>query len=145
MRLMFMFLSLLLLGGCASSKIAISVDAAPYLNPNQTGIAEPVELVVYQLRTSDGFQQASFDQLWQQDEMTLGTQLLRKQKYYISPNSHQLWQLQRDPNAEYVGAVALFRQPDSEHWRVVTPLNKTAPGFDNHVRLSLKSNQLREQ
>jgi type VI secretion system protein VasD len=125
---------ILLLGGCAKS-VQVRLVTAAQVNPGIRATALPVVVKLYQLSDDDLFRQASFRELWQQDKVVLGNTLLATKSVTLLPDNQKDLRIARHPQAQYFAAVALFRQPDGQQWRVIQPIT-------GRVQLALVDNQL---
>jgi type VI secretion system protein VasD len=125
---------ILLLGGCAKS-VQVRLVTAAQVNPGIRATALPVVVRLYQLSDDESFRQASFRDLWQRDKVVLGNTLLATKSVTLLPDNQKDIRIARHPQARYFAAVALFRQPDGQQWRIIQPVT-------GRVQLVLVDNQL---
>ncbi len=92
-------------------------------NLNQGTHTRPLGQVlkIYHLRSSERFEQISFDSLLDTDEAEkqLGTDLIDSREVLLVPEqryeSHEIV----DADTRFIGVVAFFRQPAARRWRLV--------------------------
>lgn len=133
-----------LLAGCASPSLKFGVSSTADINRNEYG--EPLAVVVriYQLKDRRSFESASFEELWKQDFQVLGNDLVMKEEITMDPAYQRHLELPRHDQAEYLAAMAVYRQPDGANWRDVDkmPGNFITRRFDRKVRITLEKNRL---
>jgi type VI secretion system VasD/TssJ family lipoprotein len=101
---------------CDKQVVSIGIIATPHINPEENGDPRPVQTRIYQLKADAGFRNASFDQIWKEDEAKLGKDLLGKQEFPVYPDSKKSIDFERNPEAEYVVVAGLFRSPKGKQW-----------------------------
>lgn len=138
-----LFLALLVFGLAAcATPLRLKVNAAAALNPDAQGRSLPVRLVVYQLRDDQVFKQATFQELWQNDKVTLNSSLLDRREISVAPNAHTTLDMSREKQAAYLGVIAIFRTPQDGHWRTITKLGKGMPMMHKSYTVTLKGSQV---
>ena len=144
MRKMFFMAWVCLLAGCAAPSLKFGVSSTADINRNEYG--EPLAVVVriYQLKDRRSFESASFEELWKQDFQVLGNDLVMKEEVTMDPAYQRHIELPRHDQAEYLAAMAVYRQPEGESWRDVDkmPGNFITRRFDRKVRITLEKNRL---
>ena len=131
------------------------MTASSRLNPGEKGEALATVVRIYQLKGVTKLMGVSFDDLLDHDKDTLGEDFLAMQEVTINPGDKLDPPVVRNPDARYVLAVALFRQPTGTTWKVSTRINPPDPDFchaatppkgtqqnDGVVRLSLDENRI---
>ena len=133
-----------LLAGCASPSLKFGVSSTADINRNEYG--EPLAVVVriYQLKDRRSFESASFEELWKKDYQILGNDLVMKEEITMDPAYQRHIELPRHDQAEYLAAMAVYRQPDGASWRDVDkmPGNFITRRFDRKVHITLEKNRL---
>jgi type VI secretion system protein VasD len=115
-----LFLILLFsLTACGTSTVNLTFAATRHLNQNAENVSLPVIVRVYTLTSADDFNDASFRELWHNDKAILGSTLIDREEYTVSPNHHFTINVAHDASAKYLAVVALFRRPHGSQWRVV--------------------------
>lgn len=123
--------ALLALPGCATSKAGpcdtpppffARLDAAEAINADARGRSLPTVVQFLQLKDSVKLERPSFQQIWTEPKSVLGEDLLVSAEFTVTPG-HELghW-LQRDPKAQFVAAVGLFRQHPGYSWLAIAKL-----------------------
>lgn len=96
--------------------------ASPLVNPSPAGEPSPVVLRLYQLNGETAFANASFRQLWEDDEATLGPTLLGKTEIYLSPGGVERIRANLIEGTVIVAVVVGYRQFEDAKWRAMVPL-----------------------
>jgi type VI secretion system protein VasD len=110
---------------CPPVATKIAVSATERSNAAQEGNGRPVQVRVYQLQTTAKLRGATFEEIWQKDKEVLATDLKSVTEYTVYPGKSQDISVERNPNANFLGLVALFREPKGTDWYVTYEL--TAP------------------
>jgi type VI secretion system protein VasD len=123
--------ALLALPGCALNKSATCdtpppffawLEAAERINPDSLGRPLPTVVQFLQIKDSIKLERASFQKLWSEPKAFLGEDLLQTAEFVVPPGDEVKHWVQRDPKAQYVAAVGLFRQPLGYAWLAVAKL-----------------------
>lgn len=101
---------------CQLQVVTMTVLASPSINPTSEGLPRPVIVRIYQLKNDVNLQNATFEQIWKDDKNTLGDDLVKVDELPAYPNSRTEVKFERDDSAQYVTAVALFRNPKGKSW-----------------------------
>jgi type VI secretion system protein VasD len=119
-------LSVVLLAGCPKqpAKVNIVLNAANNVNPDAGGQALSVVVRIYQLKDKGRFESADYNAIWKSDKETLSEDLLERQERMIQPGTKEMLEIQTNSQANYIGAVALFRNPSGDSWRKIIPISK---------------------
>jgi type VI secretion system protein VasD len=107
--------------------LRVSVQASPRLNPGDKGEALATVVRLYQLKGAGKLTAASFDELLDHDRDALGEDFLSAQEMTINPNDKLEPPVARNADANYLAAVALFRQPAGTTWRAILKLPAPDP------------------
>lgn len=128
--------ALLTLPGCALSKASAcdtpppflaKLEAEEHINQDDYGRALPTVVQVLQIKDSVKLAGASFQKLWADPKALLGEDLLQTAEFVVAPGDVVNHWVQRDPKAQYVAAVGLFRQPLGYQWRDFAKLPPVPP------------------
>ncbi len=136
---------LFLLSGCMSMPavpLKVHLTATKQLNPNRNHKSLPVLVKLFELRDTTSFQQASFYELWKQSNVVLGNSLVSTEEVVVSPNSSKAMRLKREPEAKYLGVVAVFRNPHLGVWRSTVRLPNQAVGLLRPLSIRLIRNTI---
>ncbi len=122
--------SCVLLLGCAGAKptckvptaVELEVETSDRLNRDAEGQSLPTQLRLYQVRDLSRLQQASSDDMFENAKDTLGDTLLGADEMTLYPGQVVVRRFQRNPQADYIVGVAIFRSPVGSAWRTVQEL-----------------------
>ncbi len=101
---------------CDRQVVSAAVISSEHINPTDSGKPRPVQLRLYQLKNDVGFRNASFEDVWKNDEEQLGEDMLDRQEFPVYPNARKEVDFERNPEAQYIVAAALFRSPKGKQW-----------------------------
>ncbi|OOG23478.1 type VI secretion system-associated lipoprotein [Thioalkalivibrio denitrificans] len=137
-------LLVLLLAACSGPQVRVDLSSTANLNMSDEGNPLPVVVRVYQLADARNFTNATFESLWKQDVQSLGDAALTREEMILNPGTTHELELKRNPQAEYVGVVAIFRAPEDDGWRAIRPLPMGQMGrrMNQRVTVSLRGNSL---
>lgn len=96
----------------------VSISAGQRVNPSAEGEGRPVQVRVYQLKSDAKLRNATFEEIWQNDRETLADDLNSVAEHTLFPGETKVLPLKRDPEANFVALVALFREPQGKDWFV---------------------------
>jgi type VI secretion system protein VasD len=131
----------LYLVACASD-LKVNLNAARQLNQSEQNQSLPLVVVVYQLRDIETFQQATFQELWQQDTATLGDSMLSRREVIVAPGSKKEIFISRQKDAKFIGVIGLFRNPSGNQWRSFKKLGIKAPLLKKHFTITVRNNHV---
>lgn len=119
---------LVLLAGCAASENKLAVPyvvelrASDTVNRNARGVATPVKITVYELKSSTAFETSDFFTLQQNPQQVLGEQLLEISSVMLRPGQTEKVRAMGNIQAKSLGVVAAFRDLNNSQWRMLIPL-----------------------
>jgi len=102
--------------------LKLSIQAADALNTDARQTSASLAIRVYLLRDADAFQRASFDSLYDNDEATLGSALLRRELLHLRPGESRDLTLALAGEARFVAVFAAYREIERSQWRAVLGL-----------------------
>lgn len=146
MRPLVIVVVVLLLSACVSYPkipVRLSLQSSSLINLTNTNAALPVRVIVYELRSIEAFNQASFEELWKHDKQVLSHDLLLKQSLILAPNEKKQLRLKRKKSGRYLGVVVLFRQGEHARWRASLPMPTQVNSFFNTIKIDIISNAVR--
>lgn len=118
----------LVLGGCASGPTAYDVrgQADPVLNRDVSGKSLSVVVRLYQLKQPTEFSKLAFESLasGRPEADLLGAELIDKSEVVVLPGTQHVSTEMLSENANYLGVVAFFRQPEPQYWRYLIPASQ---------------------
>ena len=122
--------------GPSKTRLEVSIEASPNLNPNSEGRPSPIVLRFYELSSADVFESSDFFTLYDTEMATLGKFIVFRDEMNINPG--QLKKLKREakPETRYVGVIAAYRDLDNARWRGLLELK---PHEKNKIMIHLGS------
>ena len=123
-----------LLAACSSApppppptQVVLALAATPDVNPAPNGQGAPVVLRVYQLASTTAFKGAEFFDLFNQDQATLKTDLVKRDDVTLAPGQSKTLTLSPTDPTKAVGVFAAYRDYTKAVWRVSAdiPAHKT--------------------
>ena len=123
--------TLLLLAACGTppppppvvTNLQMSVVAALDTNPDARKRASPVVVRFYALKSTAAFDSADFFSLFDKDSAALGTDLVQKEEFLMTPGQQKVLTLKFEPEVKAVAVMAAFRDLENARWRAVQVLN----------------------
>lgn len=103
---------------CPALAPQVSLAATERVNPSAGGEGRPVQVRVYQLSSDAKLRTAGFEEIWQRDQQVLAADLKGVAEYTVYPGETKTVTVKRDPEANYLSMVALFREPQGKDWFV---------------------------
>ena len=113
----------------ASRSLRLSIQAERSLNTDRQQGSASLALRVYLLSDGQAFQRATFDSLYDNDEATLGTALLRRESLHLRPGEARELVLALGADAHVLAVFAAYRELDRSQWRTLLalPSDETVP------------------
>ncbi len=107
--------------------LSLRIFTADNLNAGTEREALPLLLKVYRLRSPSRFNQASFDDFLDDDQIRsdLSTTLLGSRQMLLLPGQRYTSTQKLPAEAKYLGLVALFRGPAPHRWRFLYDVSKS--------------------
>lgn len=128
----------LALTGCAGSPkptvAQLTVQAAADTNPDARKRPSPVAVRVYVLKSLAAFESADFFSLYENDQATLGADLLGKDDMTLRPGESRVLEKTLPAEGGFIAVVAGFREIERAHWRAARPV---PPGQTTPMRVQL--------
>jgi len=130
------------LTACASGPggVAVNIQSARYLNPDVNGIASPLVVSIYQLKSPFTFNNANYGSLANNSAAILGTDLIDKQTMEIRPGENKMINLDLTQNTQYIGIVAGYRKINQAQWHTTIRIPGKGKGIS--IALNLESQGL---
>lgn len=98
------------------------IKANAVLNPDIRGQYKPVNLKLYFLKNRTKFDKGSFIDLFHRVDEYLARDLVHVESLQILPGQTLEFERQIPAGADFVGAVAAFRDANSPAWRSIVPI-----------------------
>jgi len=102
--------------------LQLLVQAQRSLNTDARNVSASLALRVYVLRDASGFEKASFDSLYDDDEATLGSNVLVRESLHLRPGEARELALELSTDARAVAVFGAFREIEHSRWRAILPL-----------------------
>ena len=99
--------------------VQLELEASDRVNLDESGRALPTRVRLYQLTDLDRLQGASFEDLWSRPQAALADTSVTSTELVLYPGQVAAQRFKRDPRADYVVGVAIFREPQAEAWRTI--------------------------
>ncbi|MGC4088537.1 MAG: type VI secretion system lipoprotein TssJ [Polyangiaceae bacterium] len=101
---------------CPVLEPTLTLSASQRVNPTADGQGRPVQVRVYQLSADARLRNATFEDIWQKDKDALQADMLGVEQHTLFPGETKQVQLKPNPQAVFLGLVALFREPQGKDW-----------------------------
>ena len=102
--------------------LQLLVQAQRSLNTDARNVSASLAVRVYVLRDASGFEKASFDSLYDDDEATLGSNVLVRESLHLRPGESRELALEVSIDARAVAVFGAFREIEHSQWRAILPL-----------------------
>ncbi len=101
---------------CKLQVLTSSIIASPHINPTESGEPRPVQVRLYQLKSDTSLLNSSFEEVWKDDKKALGEDLVKVEQFPVYPDSRTTVNMERNPEAQFLVAAGLFREPKGRSW-----------------------------
>lgn len=124
----YFFFMLAALSGCSSDSaintnepvsIQVILKSDAQLNQDNTGVSNPVQVMLYQLNQEDAFKTADYFTLQQQSDSDLVSDVKRLGSYIVVPAQEKTVYLSLEKNARKIGVVTSYQNINDAHWRTI--------------------------
>lgn len=159
------FCALVLVAGCAFALLGcagprpsmpapytVALGASTDLNLDRRQRATPVQVVLFELRNSTGFETIDFYSLFEKGGAALGSDVLRSEQFTLQPGQSLVLTRKAEVGARMLGVFVAFRDLEHSSWRAVAPLPQAqevgrfavfSPSFDRTlVTVQVGSNRV---
>ncbi len=106
----------------APTTLHLTLQAQPGLNPDNTGLPNPVQAHVFLLKNPETFSNTDYFQFADKEKTVLGADLLAQRDEFMHPGQTQTLTLPIPKDTKFIGVSAAYRNIDQATWRVVTPV-----------------------
>ncbi|MCG6969609.1 MAG: type VI secretion system lipoprotein TssJ [Gammaproteobacteria bacterium] len=103
--------------GPKPTRLEVSIEASPNLNPNSEGRPSPIVMRFYELSSADVFETSDFFTLYDSEMATLGKFILFRDEMNIKPGQLKTFKREAKPETQYIGVIAAYRDLDNARWR----------------------------
>ncbi len=105
-----------------TTSLAVTIEADERINTNERDEPSPVLVRLYELKAPSAFRQASFFELLDNDTARLGTDLVAKREFELTPGETRTFTRATPEATKHIGVIAGFRQIGSAQWRALADL-----------------------
>lgn len=105
-----------------TTSLAVTIEADERINTNERDEPSPILLRLYELTAPSAFRQASFFDLLDNDTARLGTDLVAKREFELTPGETQTFARATPEATKHIGVMAGFREIGSARWRALADL-----------------------
>lgn len=126
-RLLAPIATLCLLAACSASpptSVHLTLRGGTGLNPDETGLPNPVQTHIYMLKAAETFDNTDYFQLVDKEKTVLGGDLLSQDNEMLRPGQTRDVTLPVPQGTKVVAVSAAFRNIDKGTWRATVPLAK---------------------
>ncbi|ESQ17082.1 MAG: hypothetical protein N838_24465 [Thiohalocapsa sp. PB-PSB1] len=140
--------ALLLLQGCGGAEAPTRPEPARMqaylvatddLNSGAGGVGLPVQVRLYELKSTGAFSGADFFSLYQKESEILGAELVAREELSLTPGQALRLEKTLPPESAFIGVVAAFRDIDRAQWRDVARLK---PNHANQVTVKVTADSI---
>ena len=116
------------LAGCAGARptckipdtVELELESSDRVNRDEKGESLPTVIRLYQLVDLSAMQSATFDDIWERSDETLGeTKAGKPISLTIYPGQIMVQRIKRNPAADFLVGAAVFRKPIGGAWRTI--------------------------
>jgi type VI secretion system VasD/TssJ family lipoprotein len=97
-------------------KVRVLVQPAESINPDEQGDSLATVIRIYQLSGDVALSTLDFRDAWQKGKDAFGDEFLAEEERTIYPGRPELVEIEPDPKATHIVAVAIFREPNGVSW-----------------------------
>ena len=97
----------------------LELEASDRVNLDENGRPLPTRLHLYQLSDISPLQNASFEDMWARSKATLADTAVKSNEVIIYPGQVSVYRFKREPRADYIVGIAIFREPQGDAWRTI--------------------------
>lgn len=134
---------LLTIAACTYDQFALMLQGDSYLNIDHKNNSLPVLIKVFQLKSAEKFQQASFRDIWKHAGATLGATALASEDHMVYPNTKIKLPIIIETGTKYIAITGIFRRTNSEEWKVIYKLREINHYLPKLVTLNFKGNSIK--
>jgi len=102
---------------CNQQIVTLRIYGDDLINPNENERPRPVHVRLYQLGNDLKLQNAKYNDILLKDVETLGPDMMKKDEVTVFPNDLVEIKFEPIPKDFYLGAAAMFRDPQGQSWK----------------------------
>lgn len=104
------------------TKLTLTVEATAGVNPDDTQRPSPIKVRIYELKDSNGFNEADYFSLEKSDKTVLAEDLLAKDEFILRPGESKKIERKSNNQTTAIGVLAGYRDLPNAVWRAVYKL-----------------------
>jgi type VI secretion system protein VasD len=102
--------------------INAEVLATDVINPDGEGRPSPIVVRLYELKNLGTFNTVEFFPLYNEEEDTLGDDLVYREEFSLIPGGKKLFTRTPAADTQYLAVIAAFRDIDQATWKAAVPI-----------------------
>jgi type VI secretion system protein VasD len=102
--------------------INAEVLASDVINPDGEGRPSPIIVRLYELKSLGTFNTVEFFPLYNEEEDTLGDDLIYREEFSLIPGGKKLFTRTPAADTQYLAVIAAFRDIDQATWKAAVPI-----------------------
>ena len=104
------------------TRINAAIRAVEEVNPDDSQRPSPIAVRIYALKSVGTFNASDFHSLYNDDEDTLGGDLVKREEMILKPGDQKVYARELPPESLYLGVVAGYRQLQNARWKASIPV-----------------------
>lgn len=104
-------------GGPSPTQLSLSITASAQLNPNSDLQPSPTVVRIYDLKSADAFNSATFNDLFYNDTAALASDMLGRKEIEMLPGKTTTLKPDAEAGTRFIGVIAGFRSLQGNNWR----------------------------
>ena len=134
----------MLLAACAAAPpqkaaLAMNLQAAPDVNPDQQGRPSPIIVHIMELKSVEQFNSLDYMSLTDPSGGALGADMVSRNQIILSPGASRQIPMELDAATTSIGLVAGYRDIDNATWRQAVSITQ---GTTTVITVNLRQSQL---
>jgi type VI secretion system protein VasD len=112
----------LLMAGCATAppkgrSLDAQITASLDVNPDRFGVASPITVRFFQLRSDAQFRGAAFEALFDNPQLALGADVVAFEDFVLGPGERRPLGIDLRPETEFLAVAAAFQSMPQATWK----------------------------
>jgi type VI secretion system protein VasD len=110
--------------GPKPTRVQATLQASEGVNPDQRNRASPVLARVYELASDAAFNNADFMALFQNDQATLGADIVWREEFTLKPAERRAFDREAGEKTRFLAVFAAYRDVERARWRAIIPIQR---------------------
>lgn len=124
-----------IMGGDDGADVQLNIMVDKQVNPDPSGRASPLVIKVYHLNDKLAFETKDFFSIYDATDKDVKKAIVAQKEYQLNPGHEIHKAILTEPQTQYIGIVAAFRDIEIAKWRAVA---KVTPDEEHNVTFTLK-------